>query len=360
MPEQFLAQRFLRQCGRRLAAPALLLAFVGCSRSEKSEVPRKPPAASPPQAASNAPAPAAPSVTRHPGGPRVVAIGDLHGDLSATRAALRLAGVIGAEERWTGGSLVLVQTGDQLDRGDDERAIVDLFERLASEARSAGGAVLALNGNHETMNVQGDFRYVTPRGFRTFEGVSPESPLAVNFPPAERQRAAAFLPGGAYAQKLATRDVIAVVQDTVFAHAGVHMAHVTYGIDRINREVREWIGGRTSALPAAVAAENAPVWTRFYGGPNPDSTVCQELQRVLSALNARRMVVGHTIQEGGVSAACEGKLFRIDVGMSRHYGDNPIQVLEITGDSVRTLSGTRESLLDPREPQSGGGSPLKR
>src|SRR4051812_8948477 len=81
---------------------------------------------------------AAPSAAKPAGLPapeRLVAIGDLHGDLDATRAVLRLAGAIGDGDRWIGGKLVVVQTGDQLDRGDGERAILDLFDRLEGEAR---------------------------------------------------------------------------------------------------------------------------------------------------------------------------------------------------------------------------------
>lgn len=326
-------------------ASQALLATVACSRTEKTEARPAPPPVVPR---------AAPvTLTRHPGGPRIVAVGDLHGDLGATRAALRLAGAVDESDRWNGGQLVVVQTGDQLDRGDDERAIVDLFERLSEEARAAGGAVIALNGNHETMNIQGDFRYVTPDGFQTFEGVSPVSPLAANFPAAERQRAAAFLPGGAYALKLSKRDVIAVVADNVFAHAGVLSQHVDYGVDRINREVRDWMAKTSSGAPAVVMGEDAPVWTRLYGTPSPNAAVCNELERVLTKLEARRLVVGHTVQQGGIRSGCDGKLQRIDVGMSQHYGKNPIQVLEITGGTVRTLSGTREALF-------GNPAPLKK
>ncbi|MCA9658976.1 MAG: calcineurin, partial [Myxococcales bacterium] len=58
--------------------------------------------------------------TKVPGAKRIVALGDVHGDLEATRHALRIAGAIDGDDRWIGGDLVVVQTGDQLDRGDDE------------------------------------------------------------------------------------------------------------------------------------------------------------------------------------------------------------------------------------------------
>ena len=44
-----------------------------------------------------------------PAAPRVVAIGDLHGDLQKTRRAFRLAQLVDSEDRWTGGSTVVVQ-----------------------------------------------------------------------------------------------------------------------------------------------------------------------------------------------------------------------------------------------------------
>ncbi|HWN69378.1 MAG TPA: metallophosphoesterase, partial [Haliangium sp.] len=110
----------------------------------------------------------APLPSRFPAAPRIVAIGDLHGDLAAARRALTLAGAIDASERWIGKDLVVVQTGDVLDRGDDEQAILDLFERLERDAASAGGSFTWLLGNHELMNAAGDFRYATAAGLRDF------------------------------------------------------------------------------------------------------------------------------------------------------------------------------------------------
>src|SRR5262249_39278576 len=143
---------------------------------------------------------------------RVVAIGDLHGDLEATRRAFRLAGAIDDKDAWSGGKLVVVQTGDTIDRGDDDRKILDFIERLKGEASKAGGEVVALVGNHEIMNAELDFRYVTGGGFSAFSDVTPKDDSAAvaasKVGGTERGRAAAFLPGGPYAQMLARRPVV--------------------------------------------------------------------------------------------------------------------------------------------------------
>ena len=100
---------------------------------------------------------------------RIIAIGDLHGDVAATRRALRLARVLHPRrDVWTGGKTVVVQVGDQLDRGDDELAVLSLLQRLSTQAEAAGGALDVLWGNHELMASQGKFRYATPGACDTF------------------------------------------------------------------------------------------------------------------------------------------------------------------------------------------------
>src|SRR6266487_2426734 len=47
---------------------------------------------------------------------RVVAIGDIHGDLDAFVGILQRTGLIDPSKRWSGGKAILVQTGDFLDR----------------------------------------------------------------------------------------------------------------------------------------------------------------------------------------------------------------------------------------------------
>lgn len=45
-------------------------------------------------------------------------------------------------------------------------------------------------------------------------------------------------------------------------------------------------------------------------------------------------MVGHTIQEAGINAACQDQVYRIDVGMSKGCGDGAPEVLEIIDDRV--------------------------
>jgi Calcineurin-like phosphoesterase len=331
---------------------ALAVVSLACNRApseqlagntSKAEV-RTTAAASGPSVSGPAPAITPPADTaeqpfRFPAAERVVAVGDLHGDLASTREALRLAGAIDGQDRWIGGKLVLVQVGDQLDRGDDEPEILRLLERLSDEAGQSGGAVHVLNGNHELMNVVGDLRYVTEDGLRDYGRVP--APLTATLPsglPAEaRGRAAAFAPGSELADKLAERNTIAIVGDTVFAHAGVLRKHVRYGLGRINDDVRRFLRGKSPTLPSIVASDDAPVWTRIYGGPQPSAAACSELDGVLSALAVKRMVVGHTVQGAGITSACEGRVYRVDVGLSDYYGNNPTQVLELTPQGVKVL-----------------------
>jgi len=234
-------------------------------------------------------------LTRYPPAERIVAIGDLHGDLEATRRALKLAGAVDDEDHWIGGSLVLVQTGDQLDRGDGEQAILDLLTRLAGEAARAGGAVHVLNGNHELMNVSLDLRYVTEGGFVDFQdavAVDEVDSLLATYEILKRARVAAFRPGGPYARVLARRNVVVIIGKNVFVHGSLIPKHVDYGVERMNAEIRAWLRGETPR-PQWSRGSDSPVWSRHYSD-DVDESDSALLAEVLDRLGAERMIVGHT------------------------------------------------------------------
>lgn len=325
-------------CDRRVPEPTgqpSSPATTPTSKATAATTPARPVA---PVAPAEPPAPFARAAAEH-----IVAIGDLHGDLDITRKALKLAGAINDQDHWSGGSLVLVQTGDLIDRGDEDRAVLDLFERLQGEAKAAGGALILLNGNHELMNSQFDFRYVTRPSFHSFDDqhgpIAVDSPALRSLTPSERGRATAFAPGGPYARKFAEHLVTVKVGKTVFVHGGILPEHVTYGIDRLNGETSAWLRAERPQPPSVVVGETGAVWARIYSDTSspPD---CARLAQALTALDAERMVVGHTPQRQGINAACDGKVWRIDTGLSHHYG-GPLQVLAIDKNvpSVRKPAG---------------------
>lgn len=261
---------------------------------------------------------------------RVVAVGDLHGDLDNALAVLGLAGLVDATGAWSGGSDTLVQTGDVTDRGPDSKALIALIARLETEAAAAGGRVVALNGNHEIMNLMGDLRYVHPGDTEAFGG--PEA------------RVQALSAQGATGQRLRSLGVVAVVEDTVFCHGGVTPEYAAMGVDAINALAAAVVAGDA---PESGLGPTSPIWYRGYV-QDPEPQACPRLAQALSALNAERMVVGHTTQaQGTVLSRCGGRLLVIDIGIADHYGAHLGAVELIDGDARALYVSGPVDLADP-------------
>ena len=95
---------------------------------------------------------------------RVVAIGDVHGDLDALRTCLRVAGVVDTNNEWIGApGTTLVSTGDVLDRGDEDWECLAYLHTLQAAARRKRGDVCLVLGNHEVLNVLGEMRFASPK-----------------------------------------------------------------------------------------------------------------------------------------------------------------------------------------------------
>lgn len=99
---------------------------------------------------------------------RIVAIGDVHGSYPQFVSILRRVGLIDDRRQWIGGSAVLVQIGDVPSRGTRTRDCLDLLMDLEEQAKKQKGRVIPLLGNHETMVMTGDVRYMRPEDLRTF------------------------------------------------------------------------------------------------------------------------------------------------------------------------------------------------
>jgi hypothetical protein len=266
---------------------------------------------------------------------RVVAIGDVHADLTALRSALRTAGAIDARDAWIGGELTVVQLGDLIGRFNEERQVLDFVFDLQSRARKAGGRVHALVGNHEVMGGRLDNQAVGPNPFPAWEGVSGlrlDDPRLLHLPLRARPRGSALMPGGPYARRIAEFPAVLTLGRTVFVHGGIVPRWARYGVDRINREVRDWLLGNTPEPDSVRGVDDgdSAVWTRQFSANVTDAD-CALVDESLKILGARRMIVAHTVHEE-ITPRCGERVWAIDVGMSRAYGGR-VQVLEIVDDS---------------------------
>jgi hypothetical protein len=200
--------------------------------------------------------------------PRIVAVGDVHGADVAFVSILQRAGLIDSQRKWTGGTAVLVQTGDFMDRGTGDRAAMDLLMALEAQATASGGRVQTLLGNHEVMNLVGENKDVAPEVFQSFaddrsetrreqgfqaevkinRGHSPDKAawLAAH-PPGFIEYHEALKPNAPYGKWLRSKPIIAEIDGTLFMHAGINPDYTTDSLDNINRRVRreltEWDDG---------------------------------------------------------------------------------------------------------------------
>jgi hypothetical protein len=204
---------------------------------------------------------------------RIVAIGDIHGEIDGFKRILTAAGLADANGKWTGGRAQLIQTGDYTDRGKGTRGVLDLLMALEPQAKNAGGRAFALLGNHEVMNLIGDTRDVTPEIFATFADANSEKrrndaweqyarigagklakgePVPAVYsqtreawmaahPPGYVEYRDAFAPRGKYGAWLRGKPIVTEVDGNIFMHAGISPALAPDKIEDVNARVRDEI-----------------------------------------------------------------------------------------------------------------------
>ncbi|MGI9236296.1 MAG: metallophosphoesterase [Woeseiaceae bacterium] len=206
------------------------------------------------------------------GADRVVAIADIHGAFDAMVETLQQAALIDENLDWVGGTGHLVIVGDILDRGPKSRDAMDLLMRLEGEAQAAGGAVHVVIGNHESMNLIGDLRYVSKSEYAAFAADETEAERQQWFAAyAERHNDAssqdtlheefeqefpagffalrrAFRPDGKYGQWLLSKPVMLVVNGTAFVHGGLSPMVEELGLDGINGRLKSELVTYVDAL----------------------------------------------------------------------------------------------------------------
>lgn len=284
---------------------------------------------------------------------RVVAVGDVHGDYEQFYAALQEADLIDRRGRWIGGKAHLVQMGDVPDRGPDTDKIIELLKALQRQARKAGGEVHAMIGNHESMMMRGDLRYVHPGEYaaltdrrsrqrqdtyyaRTVDYIksnTPEEEWPVfdelhreqwerEYPLGYVEHRIAWAAGGRFGEWVAEHDAVVRINDSLFVHGGIDPTQeVLPSIEGINDDVRtELADAPRSDDESIINAANGPLWYRGLTVMPETAENEALLDAMLEHFGVRRIVVAHTPLVGTVLPRFGGKVILADVGLSGYYG----------------------------------------
>lgn len=263
---------------------------------------------------------------------RIIVVGDLHGDWEITKKLFLKYKIIDTNNRWVAKPLdtKIVQVGDIVDRGGrpdtigdecSELKIMDFLDDLHEKAEVYGGGVYCLLGNHELMNVVGNFNYSGNMSIQCFGG--------------EEGRKNAFKPGGVIARRFAcSRNAVMKIGSFLFVHGGMSEKHCKKNIHQINSTMRNFLEGDKSLYNDDFIdyymAYNGILWNRDLSLGSPD---CEKVEKVLKHYKVNGIIVGHTVQDKGINNKCNKKVWRVDTGMSSAFGSkNNIEVLEILDD----------------------------
>lgn len=252
---------------------------------------------------------------------RIFAIGDVHGDYTTFMTLLFRAKIVDKNGNWIAGRTILVQVGDVLDSkvrvpdGKDDGGEVKIFRKLFdlhNQSHYHGGKVIFIVGNHEMMNLTGDFSYVSDKGKNEFGGSS--------------GRRKFFSPGSQFCVELSKFAYgIAKIGNTLFVHGSVLPSIAKkYSISVINELLHRFMRGERELMynkdfKNIFLDNNGICWARTYSLEKPR---CGALYDVLNLYGGNQMVVGHSVQDEGINAKCQNKVWRIDTGMSRSFGRN--------------------------------------
>jgi len=256
---------------------------------------------------------------------RIIIIGDVHGDIKRFKNILINKQIINNDLEWIASppETVIVQLGDQVDsknRNTDEDwevlkdyDMIYFTEHLNLIARAKGGYCISLIGNHELMNVIGDFSYVSEKSNT-------------------QTRTQMFKPKGSMALILAKRPLVLKIGDLLFCHAKLNLSHLNLlkkynkDLSYINQIWKNYLENEKISIEDKELVDNIIIgsggilWNRFENNKEETSELFKEL-------GITYMFVGHTTYDKIVLK--DNQIWYCDTGLSRSFGKNNYQYLEI-------------------------------
>jgi hypothetical protein len=276
----------------------------------------------------------------------VFVVADTHGEFEILAEMLQKHGVVDDKLRWKFGRGHLVVLGDVFDRGSNHTEILWLLYELEAQARSAGGGAHLLLGNHESMVMRGDVRYLNPKYRETARTLGTDYPKLFG--------ADSVLGQWLRAQRVALR-----LNDLLLLHGGISRAIIDQGFSlaEMNTLTRAALDDRLAGEKDLERADFllgplGPLWYRGYFSPRSDLMGASgiDVDLTLKHFGARRIVVGHTTVPT-VTALYDGRVIAVQVYPTREEsGGVRFECLLIRdGNPLRAkFDGGSEPLSDSR------------
>jgi len=246
---------------------------------------------------------------------RTLILSDIEGEFAHFRDLLLAAHVINKHYKWRFGKGKLIIAGDHFDRGKQVAQYLWLLYKLEDEAVRSGGEVHVVLGNHDIMNLDGDFQYVRPEYMANAE-LMLEAYSSFYGPDTELGR------------WLRSKNIIERIDGLLVMHGGVSSEVLAKkkSIEDINRECRSWYATPPKEVPDSLKDffnENALFWYRgYFYSPKAKMGL---VDSTLDFYHADKIVVGHDIIHH-VGSFYEGKVIGVDV--DEHGGTHEGLVLD--------------------------------
>ena len=249
----------------------------------------------------------------------IAALSDIHGQFDLLIRLLQNNKIIDKSLNWSFEEGHLVIVGDIFDRGDKVNEILWFIYELEAQAKSKGGRVHYLLGNHEYMVLYNDLRYIHEKYNR--------SSKLLNLKYDELYSDNTIL--GRWLRSKAT---IVKINDIIFTHAGISedfIAYENFNIEKINNKMRQSIPrlkelrklrrtGESNNFYDMYFGKNSLIWYRGYFEEELTDT---DILKILKLVNANHIVVGHTSNEEVVQLY-DTKIIGVDSSIKKgEYGE---------------------------------------
>lgn len=235
---------------------------------------------------------------------KIAVISDVHGQYQLMLDLLIAHTVIDQSLRWSFGEGHLVIAGDIMGRGEYVTETLWLLYQLDQQAIKAGGRLHLLLGNHETMVMYNDLRYLNTKYQKTSQLM-------------DTSYSELFGSDTVLGRWLRSKPVLIQVNDTLFMHAGIHPDYVALGLSmqEVNEQYRKSLGIPRSQLMeqpvlSFLYGSMGPLWFRGYFRERYAVNESQ-VQWLLEKLNVQQIIVGHTSMDG-VYQHFGGRILSVD------------------------------------------------